>query len=102
MDIAINLGILVVCLLALAAIFFTFMMIFRLLARVGGINVFSSERGNYTTIFRAFFVQDALKEDSGISTKSAIFRGLLAFIAMLALITTVTILVIIPAVKVSS
>ncbi len=83
MDILINIGMLIICLLAVAAMAALLIAIIRVIIRSGILKSGATTQEVSGNFIRAFFVQNALKQEGEVSSNSSIWRTLISFIIML-------------------
>ena len=85
MDILIKIGVLIISLLAIGALAALLVAIFRLVYRSGIFKVGATNQSINRNFIKAFFVQDALKQEGEVSTKSATWRAVISLIIMLSM-----------------
>jgi hypothetical protein len=101
MDVLIQIGILIICLLAIGAVLALAVAIFRLVLRSGIFKAGASNQEIYSNFFKAFFVQEALTKEGELSKRSSAWRAIISFLIMLGL-GLVVLLVIAPQLGINS
>lgn len=85
MDILIKIGVLIIGLLAIGAMVVLLVAIIRLVSRSGIFKVGATNQSINLNFIKAIFVQDALKKEGVVSSKSAIWRAVISFVIMLSI-----------------